>query len=92
MKKAPRKYPTFILKLGLKFLWLRNAKKVQFSNKILLFMRLCKDSFQIQSRVRLFLFRSKNIEIQLRKQEGKPIHRGLKLDGAKGDFAGHFTT
>ena len=80
MKKAPRKYPTFILQLGLKFLWLWNAKKVQFSNKILLFMRLCKDSFQIQSRVRLFLFRSKNIEIQLRKQEGKPIAYVLHSD------------
>ena len=36
-------------------------------------MRLCKDSYKIQSRVTLLLFPSKNIEIQLRKQEGKPI-------------------
>ena len=49
------------------------TRKIQFSNKILLFMRLCKDSFQIQSRVKLLLFPSKMIEIQLRKQKGKPI-------------------
>ena len=49
------------------------TSKIQFSNKILLFMRLCKDSFQIQSRVKLLLFPSKMIEIQLRKQKGKPI-------------------
>ena len=49
------------------------VNQIQFSNKILLFMRLCKGSFQIQSRVKLLLFRSKMIEIQLRKQKGKPI-------------------